>query len=285
MPPEPLFDMMRINALKGVFMTSRENAQTPDANQYATPKNLNARIKVHALYSTNKQGWMRWVFDEIARAKGPRVLELGCGNGGLWRDNLARVPTGWEISLTDNSEGMLKEAAANLACADHEFHFTAANAEKIPFADASYDIVIANHMLYCLEDLSKGLREIRRVLAPGGTFFASTIGENHMRELRDIVSPLAPNAPFVRQNETNSFSLENGRQQLLTHFADVRLALYKDALEVPAVEPLLEWLMSTKKADKMLSAKLPAIRSVLSEILAARGRIRVTKSSGMFVAS
>jgi 16S rRNA G1207 methylase RsmC len=50
--------------------------------------NLNARIRLHQMFSTNKVGWQRWLFDQFKLPPQGRILELGCGAGTLWLENL-----------------------------------------------------------------------------------------------------------------------------------------------------------------------------------------------------
>jgi ubiquinone/menaquinone biosynthesis C-methylase UbiE len=53
--------------------------------QYGTDQNLNSRILLHRLFSTNKQGWGNWVFENYRLKPGLSILELGCGNAGIWK--------------------------------------------------------------------------------------------------------------------------------------------------------------------------------------------------------
>lgn len=71
------------------------------AKQYRTSVNLDARMALHARFSTNPYPWMRWVFDHFALPAECRVLELGCGTGALWAANRERIPAGWDITLSD----------------------------------------------------------------------------------------------------------------------------------------------------------------------------------------
>jgi ubiquinone/menaquinone biosynthesis C-methylase UbiE len=83
-------------------------------SQYRDASNLNARIALHERFSTNAYGWQRWVFDQLELPPDARVLELGCGTGKLWVENRDRTPEGWDVTLTDASPGMLREARRNL---------------------------------------------------------------------------------------------------------------------------------------------------------------------------
>src|SRR3954453_18644502 len=112
--------------------------------QYKNATNLNDRIQLHVRFSTNRYDFHAWVFDQLKLAPESRVLELGCGPGSLWRPNLGRIPAGLQITLTAFSLGMLVEARANLA-GTPPFAFEQADAQALPFDDASFDVVIANH--------------------------------------------------------------------------------------------------------------------------------------------
>jgi len=61
------------------------------------------------------------------------------------------------------------------------------DANKLPFADGSFDAVAALYMLYHLDQPVRALREARRVLRPGGTFVASTSGRTNDPELAAVL--------------------------------------------------------------------------------------------------
>ena len=94
------------------------------------------------------------------------MLELGCGTGLLWRENLGRVPHGWNITPSDAFQGMVQEAQQCLLHTDLELTFEVVEAQSIPYEKHIFDVVIANHMLYHVPDLARALSEIRRVLKP-----------------------------------------------------------------------------------------------------------------------
>ncbi len=250
------------------------------SDQYRDAGNLNARVRLHALYSTNPYGWFAWVMDQIDLPARCNILELGCGPGDLWRNNTARIPEGWHITLSDFSPGMLQQAQRNLASMSHPFQFALADAASIPLADGVMDAVIANHMLYHVPDRPRALREIRRVLKPGGRLFASTIGESHLRELDILEKRFDPtindfNAPAMR-----SFTLDNGAQQLAPWFKDVSMSRYPDALLMTQVAPLVDYILSTVKMDQRRQVELAEF--LAQEMQQQGGIIHIGKDSGIF---
>src|SRR6266508_1554654 len=76
--------------------------------QYHDSSNLNARAAIYR-FATNSISWPRWVFDQLSLPQNAQVLELGCGSGALWKQNLDRLPQQCRISLCDLSPGMLQE--------------------------------------------------------------------------------------------------------------------------------------------------------------------------------
>lgn len=165
-------------------------------NQYRDASNLTARGGLHERFSTNGYGWHRWVFDRLELPADGWVLELGCGPGWLWRENSSRVPATWTVMLSDFSQGMVREAERNLAAVGlgqrARLSFAVADAGAIPFGAASFDAVVANHMLYHLPDLAGALSEVRRVLRPGGRFYAATNGRAHLQELDELLARFDP---------------------------------------------------------------------------------------------
>ena len=82
-------------------------------DDYSTELRLNARIQIYQ-YGENKQSWREWVFDKLDFKNVKKVLELGCGNGLLWRENIRKVPANLRIVLTYQSHGIVDYAMKNL---------------------------------------------------------------------------------------------------------------------------------------------------------------------------
>jgi ubiquinone/menaquinone biosynthesis C-methylase UbiE len=247
--------------------------------QYKDSSNLDARINLHQRFSVNPYGWHRWVFDHFDLPSHCRILELGCGPGHLWMENLGRIPNGWEIVLSDIYAGMLDGARRNLE-KQRPFEFKVVDAQSIPCEDKSFDAVIANHMLYHVPNRPRTLAEIRRVLKPGGRLFASTIGGEHLRELDTLEKRFDPTIDDINTPSTRSFTLENGAQQLTPWFSDISMSRYPDALLVTQVAPLVDYVLSTVKMDQQRREELAEL--LAQEMKAQGGAFYIGKDSGIF---
>jgi ubiquinone/menaquinone biosynthesis C-methylase UbiE len=252
--------------------------------QYHDAVNLNTRINIHDLFSINHYGWSRWVFDKFNIQSQSSILELGCGTGGLWQVNLRRVPVQGHIILTDFSEEMLQQARQNLLH-DERFEFRIVDAQQypLPFRNASFDMVIANHMLYHISDRQSLFSEITRILKPKGSLYASTVGQKHLIEITEMLVEFDPVLSSWGM-ATDSFTLENGTSQLSAKFTDVRVRKYTDALVVTEVEPLIEYILSgwfELRKDRMASFR----RYMTEKFKLANGIIHIAKDSGIFEAN
>ena len=252
--------------------------------QYHDAANLEARIQLHLRFSVNKYRWHPWVFDHLNLPAQCRILELGCGPGYLWQENIQRIPPGWEITLSDFSAGML----ANARCAlekQRPFQFKVIDAQSIPLEAGSFDAIIANHMLYHVPDLPAALAEIRRVLRPGGQFYAATNGERHLGEIAEVVAKFDVElADWGKISHVDQpFSLKNGLQQLSSYFTDIRLYCYEDALDVTEVGPLVDYILSGW-AHNIVAGRQDQFKEFLSREMEARsGVFHITKDAGLFV--
>jgi len=99
---------------------------------------------------------------------GRRILDAGCGSGPLFAPLRDR---GAQVTGVDSSAGMLEVARTRLG-ADADLHL-ADLAGPLPFADATFDDVIASLVMHYLPDWGPTLRELRRVLTPGGRLIMS----------------------------------------------------------------------------------------------------------------
>lgn len=99
------------------------------------------------------------------------ALDIGCGTG-FFSLNLvsAGVLARDGVAVSDISPGMVEAAQRNAAALGLSVEGRVADAETLPFADASFDVVVGHAVLHHLPDVEQALREVLRVLKPGGRF-------------------------------------------------------------------------------------------------------------------
>lgn len=256
------------------------NEKTNIIEQYKNAKNLNDRISLHEKYSTNKQGWFNWLFNQIDFSKVNRLLELGCGNGKLWQENRIDLRNR-EIFLSDISEGMVEEVRNKLGS---DFNCIVADVEKIPFKDSYFDSIIANHVLFYLNDLNLGLKEIDRVLKSDGILYCSTYGKNHMKEITEIVQNFDSRISLSNHSLYDIFGLENGEDILSKYFSNIQRMDYQDSLAITESKPLIDYIMSCHgNQNEILGPRINEFKEYIEELLENNGKIVVTKEAGLFV--
>lgn len=255
------------------------NPQYLRTTQYQNDSQLQKRIEIHRRFGTNSQPLYHWLFGQIHFPPKPHVLEIGCGNGSFWLANAEALPEHIELTLTDLSAGMLADARNRLV--DVLPHTAlVADAQKLPFDDASFDIVIANYMLYHVPDTRRAIREIRRVLKSSGTLYAATNGVDHMHELLELAPDYRDDDPVTRQ-----FALENGKEQLAESFANIDRHDFIDHLEITEVQPVIDYLASASDDDTLSGMELERITTFVEDRIRQNGAFRVHKSTGLFTAS
>ena len=296
--------------LELIHLTNMENTLK---TQYDNSSNISARINLHALYSTNKQGWFPWIYEKCGITSGMHILELGCGSGALWLENRTQLIEASEhndqpaiIILNDISNGMLRDTRRefdnafrdndNILLSDNpdteiarepyssliNFQFHAFDCHNIPYEDDTFDLIIADHVLFYCNDLQTVLSEVRRVLKTGGTFICSTYGSAHMKEITTLVQRFNSSIILSADKLYERFGLDNGSAMLSPFFSSVTRQVYEDELVVDKAEPLIEYILSCHgNQNQYLLNRYKDFRTYV-EKKTKRG-FHITKYAGVFI--
>jgi ubiquinone/menaquinone biosynthesis C-methylase UbiE len=148
------------------------------------------------------EGWLGRLHHQVAdqtaalaRDVGPaptRVLDVGCGTGYLLRLLAAQWPRAEELAGIDPAPSMIE--AAGESTEDQRLRFSVGTAERLPYPDGSFDLVVTTTSFDHWSDQEAGLRECARVLTPGGRLV-----------LADVFSPwLIPTLVGARRSKART---------------------------------------------------------------------------------
>lgn len=250
--------------------------------QYQNAANITARIRLHSLYSTNPLGWFVWLYQQASIQDGMKILEIGCGNGALWQQNLSVLPPHVQIVLSDISAGMIHDVQ-NRFRNDARFSCMVFDAAHMPFDDNTFDLVIANHMLFYCDDLSQVLQECARVLKVNGHLEASTYSSRHMKEITELVQSFSPQIVLSKDKLYEKFGLDHGAQLLSPYFRDIERRKYQDSIVLHEAEPLIAYILSCHgNQNQLLLDRYKEFHDYVVKMTA--GGFTITKDAGVFLA-
>jgi SAM-dependent methyltransferase len=257
-------------------------ATTMNEKQYSDSRKLAARARLNSEYTVAEVPWFPWVAQQLSLKSRDRVLDIGCGPGWFWSEAGKAVPPELQLTLADLSPGMVGEAVSR--CRELPFHSVEgrqADAMDLPFADGSFDFVLAMHMIYHLSDPSVGIAEMHRTLAPGGYLAVTTNGRNNMRELYEMTTIFGspPHDPVAAV-----FGLETAENLMRTQFGNVLVMRHPARMLITEPEDVFLALTSYPPGDEASDDKLKDFREVIDEAFRnANGVIEVEKESCILI--
>lgn len=268
-------------------------ANQPDAvrKMYITDDALRIRQETHDRYSVPQINFPNWALDCVQWRGDETILDVGCGPGRWYEAVQGKIPNGTYYGL-DMYASMIRShpATQKLMLSD---------AQHLPFPDGSFDVVMANHMLFHVPDMEQAILECRRVLKPGGIFISTTNSVHNMPELqvlmRRAVTLLVPPGTTniqVPLAHTDMYTLESGTRLLSRHFyAIVRYDL-PSALVFPTVEPVLAYLESTRSIREpqlppgiLWDDAMMIVREQINRLIDHFGELVINKLAGVLVAT
>ncbi len=215
------------------------NRRLADIEEYLELDGLETRIRTHATYSEAPDDIETTVLEYAAPDAHADVLDIGCGTGSLLR----RLSEGHQGRLVTCD---LSPEAVGRAASIMGVEACRADAVSLPFRDARFDLVMARHMLYHVNDAGSAVREARRVLAPEGRFVATV---NRRRPTPRTVALVR--ASIADEGLEPDQDLPNDRVHgdnivglLLGSFDRVDLHEHDNALVFPEPEPLIAFAAS-----------------------------------------
>jgi SAM-dependent methyltransferase len=235
--------------------------------QYRTDANLAARQSIYQ-YQQPHIDLVAEILDLAAAKTGDIAADVGCGNGRYLAGLAARRAGSRGLLAVEMTPGMLATARAASGAAP-----VSADAAMLPLRDGSVDVTLAMHMLYHVPDPVRAVSEFRRVTRPGGRVIVGLNGDDHMRELREIVS--TAEVPAGRTQLDERLTLDRGEDLLSRVFSSVTRHDFAGTIVLTDPEPLVAYVrsMSVTGTERLVAAVTKAFRAPL----------RITTHSGCLV--
>ncbi len=247
--------------------------------QYGAPTKLDVRSHLHRTYATSPVPFPVFEARLIDWPTGAAVLECGCGSGAFWTN--AELPRSILPTLTDLSPGMVDAAlAAAQGNGFGQARGEVCDVQALPFDDGSFDVVIANHMLYHVPDPDRAVAELARVVSRDGVVLAATNGYGHMREINESLADV-----FGDHGEAlyEVFGIESGEARLREQFASITWHAFDNDLVVDEPGPVVDYGLSFPPGEDATDDE----RARFVDAVARRfvgGRLRIRTRAGAFVA-
>ncbi|MBI5712996.1 MAG: class I SAM-dependent methyltransferase [Chloroflexi bacterium] len=248
--------------------------------QYASSKNLETRMNIYQ-YSIDPKTFSEWLTEQIVPDNNVKILELGCGTGGLWKD-LKDSFHNCEITLSDLSEGMLKKSKDTLG--ETGFRYERIDFHNIPYPDKTFDIIISNHNLYHAEDLNKVLREILRVIKDDGVFYSTTSSTENMASLRELLD-ITDDSIWPNSVVTSTFGAETGIAILSRYFQYIERRFNQNELRITDLAPIVNYFLSVRdeRVHQIVKQSANKIQDKFKTDICQYGYYRVKTKGCLFI--
>lgn len=260
--------------------------------QYASDKLNRDIVETREKYAVPRIDFVSWALSSIRWQGDESVLDVGCGYGQFYDKLMPRIPDG-SYHGVDLHAGTLSTHPAQRT------RLAVGDAVKLPYSAGTFDVVMANHMLYHVADIEAALVEIRRVLKPNGVLMATTHSVQTMPELRSllrraviILTQQPPSAVRMPLTASDLFGLENGTRMLSRHFYAVARSELPTTMIFTMAEPLMQYVNALRDMlelylppDVSWELVLDVLNDQVVQLLNQWGELPISRLAGVLVAS
>jgi SAM-dependent methyltransferase len=263
---------------------------------YATEHDLMTRKRIHDEYTVPPINYEEWVLERHEWHGNEWVLDVGCGPGNYFENVRHRIPEG-RYYAADYSAGMVKKAAEHPNLGN--IHLLINDVQALPFPDNTFDVALANHMLFHVMQVEQAIRELHRVLKPAGVLLAATNSHFSMPEFNTLSRRALTLLGFPPREDHNEFSdffegfsLENGTMKLARRFRAVVRYDIPGTFVFKEVDPVVDYINSTRVVkeptlpesvtwDEFMIVMTQQVQRLIKHF----GELTVNKLSGVLIAT
>jgi ubiquinone/menaquinone biosynthesis C-methylase UbiE len=258
-----------------------------------TTSDLAKRIDIHNRFGGRDID--HWMLETLAPTKGQKILDVACGSGKQCFSFQKFLEGDCEITGGDVNADLLNQAKETNQKSGNRIHFLPLNFnEKFPFEDNQFDLLSCCFAIYYAEDIPFTIREMHRVLKPGGRLFTTGPMPENKQLFYDIIRQATQKTipPMPGSSRYGSQILASMKNT----FTKVDVHTFENPLTFETVTPFLEYTRASLSEDRKLWTGLfqgkddfehvmKLIETAASERLAADGKLVMTKVVGGFIAT
>lgn len=262
-------------------------------NYQETTSDLQTRIDIHNKYGGRDID--QWMLDILKLSQGLRILDVGCGAGKQCLSFYNHLQGKADITGGDVNPELLAQARKiaekrNLPLKFMDLNFN----EHFPFEDNTFDLVSCCFAIYYAEDIPATIREMGRVIKPGGRLFTTGPMPDNKKMFYDIIREATnqPIPPMPGSSRYGSAILSSVRE----NFSRVDVQVFENPLSFESVEPFIAYTRASLAEDRKLwtsmfngraeyEQMIEKISAVAARWLARDGKLVMTKVVGGFIAT
>ncbi len=214
-----------------------------------TINDLFTRINIHDAYGARDID--KWMLEVLPLSEGMSILDVGCGAGKQCFSYLAHLNGKADITGADISEELLGKARAENQKLGNKVTFTHVNFnEEFPFQSDTFDLASCSFAIYYAEDIPFTIKEMHRVLKPGGHLFTTGPMPENKLMFYEIISEATGKKipPMPGSSRYASEILTSIEKQ----FSSVKVHVFENPLTFPSVEPFMDYTRASLSEDRLL---------------------------------
>jgi len=260
---------------------SKMNKTENVLDQYKDGSNLTTRVSLYDKYSVSQLNYKEWIWQQYEFEDGDAILEFGSGTGKDWQDHLDYIPNRATVIMSDFTDGMvdtLKERFSR----HPQIDIKKLDIQEADITKESQKHVVANSMLYHVPDIKRAVSEVKRILKPGGVFYATTSSNSKcmMKFLKESLEDFDSSIQFPKEI---TFTLDNGGSYLEDVFNEYEIRRYTNTLKISKVEDLVAFIYSIYSIEGLQEAAKESMNEYYEGMKDDEGFITIVIEYGMFV--
>lgn len=262
-------------------------------NYQETTSDLQTRIEIHNKYGGRDID--QWMLDILHLSKDIRILDVGCGSGKQCLSFYNHLQGKAQITGGDVNPDLLNQARQVAARRNLPIQFMDLNFNHLfPLEDNTYDLVSCCFAIYYAEDIPATIREMHRVIQPGGHLFTTGPMPDNKKVFYDIIREATqkPIPPMPGSSRYGSAILASIRET----FTNVDIQVFENPLSFDTVAPFIAYTRASLAEDRKLwtglfngkeeyEQMIEKITGVANSWLARDGKLVMTKVVGGFIAT